>query len=311
MQRLKRVLNMTNKWDQYKASKWDQYKATPKSQEPEAPEEGFWEKLPRNTVAGLANLGHRTLNSPHDLVAGLEGMAQNFGESLNSALPKELQQKAHPSFKLSEHIPTQEEHNYAELLGQKGEPTIGDQFIQKGIEYAPDILSLGGIYRNLPIAFTRRGASRELRQAQQLARERNIAPIPVPEHIIGDIRQFLPNTHSYRTLLNEAQLGHYDPLFALQSDLGKASRGYAKSPMFAERRSGREAGNIRTNLLEYMHHGLGRQGQLDIADLLRAGQRRYRNYSRIKPYRNAALLAAGASQIPYTKKLLSSLLQII
>lgn len=302
---------MATKWDQYKASKWDQYKASSMTKEPEPEEEGFWSKLPRNVVAGLAGLGHRTLNSPHDLVAGVEGQFRNFGESLGSALPKELESKAHPSFRLSEQIPTQEEHNYAELLGQKGEPTIGDTLIQKGIEYSPDLLSLASIYKDFPIALTKRGASKELRQAQKLANERNIKPIPIPEHLIEDIRQFLPNTNSYRTMLHEASLGNYEPLFALQSDLGKASRGFAKSPMFAERRAGREAVKLRNDLLQYMRHGLGRQGQLDIADLLRKGQKRYRNYSRIKPYRNAALLTAGVSQIPYTKKLLSSLLHII
>lgn len=297
---------MENKWDQFKASKWDQYKA---NKEKPKQEESFIGKLPRNIITGLANLGHKTVNSPHDLTQGLETSTRAIGRNMQSVLPENLQKMAHPEFNISEHIPTQEEHDYASILGQKGEPTFADTLVQKLVEHSPDLLAGAAAYRELPIALTRRGASRELRQAQHLARERNVGNINIPPQLIEDIRQFLPNTHPYRTLLEQAHLGQYDPLFALQSDLGRASRGYSRSPSFAERRTGREAARSRNELLGHMRHGLGSQGHLDIADLLRAGQRRYRNFSRIRPYRNIAVLGA-ASQTPYAKKLLHSVLDM-
>jgi len=207
---------------------------------------------------------------------------------------------------LAERIPRQEEYNYAEALGQKGEPETLDWLMQKGTEHLPDILGATALYRNLPIALTRRGASRELRQAQNLARERNVGNLNIPNEIMQDIPQFLPQTAPYRQLLEEAAQGGYEPLFATQSDLGQAARGYGMHPFFAERRFGREAGRLRNRLLDAMQSELENQGHLDIADLLRRGQQRYRNYNSLKGVRNTAL-TLGAIKTPYGKRLLRAL----
>ena len=47
--------------------------------------EGFFSKLPRNIITGLANLGHSTLNTPHDVARCTENALQNLGAITQSA----------------------------------------------------------------------------------------------------------------------------------------------------------------------------------------------------------------------------------
>jgi hypothetical protein len=268
-------------------------------------EQSFSSKLPRNILAGLSEAGNETLRAPHGIVSGLE----RLGEWFNKSDPYwSKHANLDPNrFKFSNIIPEPEEHNYRDLLGLPKQETASDMLIRNLTKYAPEIASGRALYRDLPIALTRRGASRELRQAQHLARERNISNINIPNEIIEDAAHFLPTTRSYQTLLHEAGLGNYDPIFALQSDLGHASRGFSSNPFsFAERRHGREAGRLRNTLLDSFRNELQNQGHHDIADLLARGQQRYRNYQRIKPVRNIGL-GIAASQTPYGKKILRAL----
>ncbi len=93
--------------------------------------------MPRNVVTGLANLGHETLNLPHNLTEAAEDATQNTGITTPSFMPQEFQKniKLQQAPKISEYIPQQQEYDYAKILGQKGEPTFADTLVQKGTEH--------------------------------------------------------------------------------------------------------------------------------------------------------------------------------
>lgn len=304
----------------------------------EANEESFLGKLPRNIGIGLAQGGHSTLNMPYDIAKNIEQQGAGFGQAMNKTLPMEkyvgqnrlpdnksyMQQLAEQfnqshnvpeqyknedwTKSFAERIPHQKEFDFAKALGQKGEPTLADKMIQKLVEHAPEIAGGYGAYRKLPIALTRRGASRELRNARELANERNISGLNIPGEIMEEVGQYLPSNRAHRNLIEQAGQGDYDPLFALQSDLGEAAREFSKNPFsFAERRFGREAGRLRENLLDSLRSELENQGHHDIAQLMQQGQRRYRNYSRFRPWRNRAVGAGVAYNSPYAYRMLRSL----
>lgn len=250
-------------------------------------QESAWKRIPRDVLIGLTHAGRNLHNLPHDLA------------SLGEWPIEKLRGKPfeHP---LSSYLPNDTE-NYAETWGQKGNGSTLDNVLQKGVEYAPDVI--GGInalrgFGLLP-HLTRRGASRSLRQARELGRGRNIGPIDVDPNLIEDTAQFLPRTAPYRNAVEDAHYGDYDSLFRLQSDLGKHSSDYARSFFSAsERAHGRAGMATRNRLLDEIHQGLQAQGHNDISNLLRRGQNEYRRYSRFKPYRNALGVAAGAYMLP-------------
>ncbi len=253
--------------------------------------EGFWKKLPRNIVSGLANLGHSTMNLPHDLTQGLENQAESFGNSINKAfpLPKEVQEKLdsmpkHNQFKLSEHIPHQQEYDFAQLLGQKGEGTLMDKIIQKGVEYAPEIASGRALLktglRHYPI--TRRGAARQLREAEKAVGELGVPNIPINNATLYEAEQFLPKTRASREMLHSAGKGEYNPSFSLQSQIGKHERDLRKSPLASERLLAPQARDLKQTILKEMEDGLRSHGYHDIADMMKGGLNDYRKYIKFR-----------------------------
>lgn len=248
--------------------------------------ETFLQKLPRNVGAGLANLGHSIINAPHDIAQNFNNQNQEWQKALNE---KGLSNFNIPrvNFDLANAIPHQKDYNFAEMLGQKGEPTLSDSIVQKGIQYSPEILGGANVVKNLFPYLTRKGASRTLAEARKLAAERNIAPIEVDSELIKDAAQFLPKTTPYKNALKDAQTGDYNALFKLQSDLGRHAGDYAGSKFSAAERSHGKAGMATRNaLLDEIHKGLQSQGHHDISNLLRLGQKEYARYMRFKPLRN-------------------------
>lgn len=106
---------------------------------PKESNESFGEKLPRNIASGFAGLGHSILNAPYNTVKGIEEFGQNFGSQLNIPGPEV---KTSP-YEVSENIPHQEEHNFPQMLGQKGEGTLSDKLIQGFITHAPELVAAG------------------------------------------------------------------------------------------------------------------------------------------------------------------------
>ena len=271
--------------------------------ENQAPEESFLSKLPRNVAAGLAYVGHRTLNAPHDITQGIEGGINRLGKYLSKDLsPQEMAAFGNPKFNsnLSGHIPTQQDYNFAQMLGQKGPGTFADRAIQTGIEYAPDVLTGINAFRSVPF-LTRQAATRRLNFARGMGADRNMGTLNINPQLIEDTRQFLPNTTPYRDAIENAHYGDYNQLFNLQSTVGQQSAPLARMRNFlnpAMRAHGREGLRTQNRLLDAMYEDLGAQGHHDIADMIRQGRTDFRSYSKVKPYRNALALAAAAYAVP-------------
>ncbi len=257
----------------------------------------------RDILIGLTNAGKNIHNMPHDSAQGLEGSLGQLGQSFEGLpIPKTNNQQ----FKLSEHLP-HDVNNYAEAFGQKGEGTMLDKFIQKGLEHAPEIYGGVKLLSKLPI--TSYPGTKALSQVQKAIQERGVGKMKVPEHIFKDIKdnKFLRNTQANRNLLEEAKKGNYKDLFALQSDLGGLERSHGRD-MFnaANRQFGKDIGTTRQDLLSAMKSELSKLGHEDLAELLSHGQNRYRQFMKFRPYRNAALGLGLASMPGYNllKKLI-------
>jgi hypothetical protein len=269
--------------------------------EPKQEEESFLQKLPRNVGIGLANLGHSTLNAPHDITQAFEGETRGFGGAnaflqIPPNIENSINRKQAPE--ISQYIPQQQEYDFAKMLGQEGEPTFADTLVQKGVEYSPEIL---GIKNFLPY-MTKRGAVKTLNKAQKLALERGIGKINVDPEIVEDARQFLPNLLKQRNQINATHAGDYKSLFDLQSDVGKISAarmGKIKSLFAPESHLKGVAGlESRKKLLNALHENLNDLGHKDISDLLKKGQNEYRRYMKFKKYRNALALAGATYAAP-------------
>lgn len=276
---------------------------------PEDDQESAWKRIPRDVLIGLTHAGRNLHNLPHDIASGVDYVGSGVGRMFGA---KEFENGK--SSHLADYLPY-DNQNYADVWGQKGQGSTLDNVLQKGVEIAPDVIGGVNAIRGIGLLphLTRRGASGSLRQARQLGRNRNIAPINVDPNLIEDSAQFLPRTAPYRNTIENAHYGDYDELFRLQSDLGKHSSDYARSLFSAsERAHGRAGMATRNRLLDEIHQGLEAQGHHDISNLLRQGQNEYRRYSRFKPYRNALGVAAGAYMMPknalidLVKKLISA-----
>ena len=250
-------------------------------------QESAWKRIPRDVLIGLTHAGRNLHNLPHDLAS--------LGEwPLEKLRGKPFE---HP---LSSYLPN-DTSNYADVWGQKGAGTTLDNVLQKGIEIAPDLIGGANALRSLKLLphLTRRGASKSLVKAKDLAKGRNIGTLNVNPDLIEDAAQFLPKTSAYKNMLEGAGYGDYNELFKLQSDLGKHSSDYARSLFSAAERShGRAGMATRNKLLSDMHKGLQDLGHEDISKLLKKGQDEYRRYAKFKPYRNALGVAAGAYMMP-------------
>jgi hypothetical protein len=270
-------------------------------------QESFLQKLPRNVVTGLANGGRSFVNMPYDLAQGYKQYANNYEEKDKNQLGFSPNEK-NTSNNWADYIPhIPEEFNYAEALGQKGEPTFGDKAVQKTAQYLPEIGTIGSLAKNALPHLTKYGATRTLNKARQLEAERNIGTLNVDPELIRDARQYLPNNLPERNLLKTSQKGDYNSLFDLQSMVGKVSAqrmGKLKKLFAPESQIKGEAGlAARNRLLDAIHENLQSQGHHDISKLLRQGQNEYRRYINFKqkvtnPLAIAALTAGVDRALP-------------
>lgn len=250
--------------------------------------EGFWSKLPRNILIGLTHAGRNLHNLPHDLVQSAENAGESFGNKINFPLPKEVQEKLdsmpkHKQFKLSEHLPNDTE-SYADVFGQKGEGTLMDKVIQKGLEHAPELIGAGGAIktglRKFPVS--QRGATRQLKEAEKLISERGINNFQTNYPLLQEASQFLPKTHASGEMLQGVINGEYKPAFALQSQIGKHARDLAKSPLASERLLAPQARELKGVILHEMEQALRSTGHHKEADLLKGGIEDYAKYMKFK-----------------------------
>lgn len=273
------------------------------------PKESVMSWLPKDILAGLMGLGRNVGGYTVSLTKGVENLA-DIGRKVFGNIPA-----PHPTLEapdtpyseqlqglLNQAIP----EDYAQKYGPKNQGLL-DAMIQSGITHAPELAIGGGLARIAAPLVLRRAAAGPLNQAARMATERNIAPLNISRELIEDTRQFLPNTAPYRRLIDKAMTGDYHALFRLQSDLGRASREYARNPFSAaERHFGRAGGDLRHELLGEKARALEEAGHADIAEAQRLGQEQYRRYMQARPYiRGGALLLAQQTGMPsYLRKLL-------
>lgn len=99
----------------------------------------FLEKLPKNIVAGLAQMGHGLINTPH-----------NIANAINP--------------ELASHIPKQQEYNYPEMLGLPKEATMADKLVRGAAQYAPAMMmpvanmGIAGAAASLPMRMVAQAA---------------------------------------------------------------------------------------------------------------------------------------------------------
>lgn len=269
------------------------------------PEEeiGFWSKLLPNIGTGLAHAGRSLHNLPHDIASGIDMAGSAIGRSFGAP---ELQNQ---NSNIAQYMPSPDTTDYSQVFGLTGEKTPVDQIIQKGIEFAPDILGGMNALRAMKLLphLTKYGATKKLKKAKELAANREIGTLNVNPELIEDARQFLPDLLQNRNALNASHAGDYKSLFDLQSDVGKISaarRGKIKSLFAPESHLKGEAGlKSRNSLLEAIHENLQSMGHHDVSHLLRKGQEDYRRYMKFRKIRNilgGAGAAYAAPQNPLT-----------
>lgn len=262
-------------------------------QEPEK-EEAFYKQPVRDVEIGLTHAGRNLHNLPHDLASGIDIVGSNVGRLFGAP---ELQNK---NSNIASYFPS-DEQDYAGVFGQTSDPTFAHKAIQKGIEWAPDIIGGINALRSVGLLphLTRYGASKKLRQVSKLNAQGKIKPLNVNPELIEDMRQFLPKTAPYRNALDEAHYGDYQKLFNLQSDVGKESAARARDIFSSAERSHGRAGLKSVNaLLDDMHKEIQAQGLLKESKLLSEGRNDYRRYKKFLPYRNALALGAASLAIP-------------
>ncbi len=269
-------------------------------------EQSFLNKLPRNIAAGLTRGAAGMANIPYD-IASMASSETNLSPeemAINEAAGGTM---TAPN---AERIPHIAERDYSKMFGLTGDPTTADEAIQFASEFglpiggaakvgAKGLKAAGKVIADLPL--TRGMAARSLNKAEDLATSRSIANLDIDKDILKDTRQFLPKTTPFKKLLDEASKGGYKSLFTLQSDLGKEARHLSRSASGAERSHGLQAHETRKRLIDAMAKKLTDNGHADIAEMMKHGQNRYRQYNKLeeKIYR-PGIKAAKKAGVPVT-----------
>lgn len=249
--------------------------------------EGFFSKLPRNIAAALASMGRSTINIPHDVanrvLQGIGSLSSHIVPGLND---QRIVDKANPFTEIPD-------YNYAQMLGQKGEGTLMDNLIQKGVEYAPDLIGGGALVRG---GFRRLKGTHQLDAVDRLMKQNGLMDFSYPEKMIQEARKYLPKTEATKELLKQVSEGKYSPSFKLQSQIGEHQRKLAKSPLASENSiMAPKAGELKQNMLNHLEKVMRESGYHEDADLLRKGINNYRQYQQVK---KSALKAAKIAGIP-------------
>lgn len=243
--------------------------------------EGFFHKLPRNILIGLAGLGHSTLNLPHDLAQNAQDRLQELSKNIDANLPASVRNS--PAFNtkidVASLIPKQDDYDFAGMLGQKGDSTLMDSLIQGGVKYLPEILGgkalLTGGWRRL-IGTHDLDA---VRDAVQKFGGNNFSYSP---NVINEAKNYLPKTEATRQLFASSQKGEYPASMAMRSQLGRHQNNLANSPLAAERLLAPQVSDLRKTMLTQLQDALRGQGMHVEADMLHNGIRNYAQYMRVK-----------------------------
>jgi len=232
--------------------------------------EGFFHKLPRNIAIGLAHAGRNLHNLPYDISKIAEWPAEQFAGPLK-----------HP---LSSYLP-HDIKSYADVFGgNEDENTFADSLVQKGVEYAPELIGLGGAIkkglRSFPV--TQRGAARHLREAEKLINQRGINNFQMNYPLLQETVPFLPKTHATGEMLKGVLAGEYQPAFALQSQIGQHARNARKSPLASERLLAPQVEELRDRIVGEMERALQDTGHHYESELIKNGRADYAKYMKFR-----------------------------
>ena len=255
-------------------------------------QEGFFKKLPKYIGTGLVHAGRNLANYPREIANQLQSVGNQITAPIEKGLGPNPFKQQNP---LSNYLP-HDVTNYRNVFGLQGQPGFAENAIEKLFEKSPELYMGGKAIKDMLPYLTKRGATKTLKQAQNLAKERGLgetSQFTMTPELIEDARQFFPNTLKNRELFEKAKMGDYDSIFKLQSELGQLSGKRAKSWFNPESKITGQAGlETRGNILDELHNNLRAAGHEDISDLLKLGQQEFKNYMKFKPYRNA-LIGAG------------------
>jgi hypothetical protein len=244
------------------------------------PQEGFFHKLPRNILIGLAGLGHSTLNLPHDLAEQAQNKLRELSDKMDENLPASV--KNSPAFKninLADKIPKQDDYDFAGMLGQKGDPTMMDSLIQGGIKHLPELVGGGALLRG---GWRRLIGTHDLDAVRDAAEQFGGNNFSYSPNVINEARRNMPNTEATRQLFASSQRGEYPASYAMRSQLGRHQNNLANSPLAAERLLAPQISDLRRTMLTQLQDGLRQQGMHVEADMLQNGIRNYAQYMRVK-----------------------------
>lgn len=144
-------LQPQNKTDDY----WSN-QSIPQKEEPSLLNQDVLNNLTRgrDIAIGAGNLKSRLLNTPYDIGKSIEGFGQGvmaqspFHEQLQQGL-SQLHKKSFPINAMQNPLEAihYQEPDYAKMMGQTKPPEGLSRAIQKGLEYAPELLFAGGLLR--------------------------------------------------------------------------------------------------------------------------------------------------------------------
>lgn len=272
-------------------------------------QQGFWSKLPKNIVAGLAGLAKHTgegliqgQKSIEDFGAGVQNiMGQMPGPKMPQAQPL-LPTSEQNQQMLEEYLP----QSKIQELGPEN-ATLMDRIIQGGITYAPEIGGLAvGAVKASPYLF-KKVAARPYKKAIKALEKENVTHMPSPMELIEDAKTYFKPSAANRALIQRAEEGDIQAIFKLQSDLGKISAPYTKNIFSAaERDYGRAGLKTKGEILDAQQEFFKGRNLEEIAKLFEKGRKQYRGYHKFKPYKYGAIgLAATQTPIPsYIAKLM-------
>ncbi len=219
----------------------------------------------KNLLAGSAEWGKRTINATYDLnqYLGKKNLLPEISKKLGQFIP---------------HIPEETGAQKAFL----GEPKPGDELLQ----LLPQLIMGKPIGRVAAseIPLTKKFAAINLKDAKKMAKEAGIKHLDINPEMIQEASNFLKDSKYYSSqkalddLSEKAKSGDYDALFTLQSDMEKASRNLTNSAIGSDRNQGRAGYALRQNLLDKFRGSLKEAGHEKIANKMKKGQKKYRQY---------------------------------
>lgn len=228
----------------------------------------------RDVLIGLTHAGRNAHNLPHDLVKGFEESSKGIGNLFND-LPGKQENHSKP---ISSYLPN-DERDFADIWGQKGEGTLLDSIIQKGAEYAPELIGGGAAAYG---GIRRLKGTHQLDKAAKLIKEKELSGFNYPQKMIEEARKILPKTEATKELIAGVNEGQYKPAFTMQSQVGHHQRKLAKSPLASENSiMAPKAAELKQKMLGHLEKVLRDSNNVEEADYIKNGVSNYRQYKQV------------------------------